>query len=62
MKPSHVNPDTTETVDAKLEHDRLARRAQRVTAVIAALRQQAGGPRTEAHARHRHIRRATTGV
>ncbi len=60
MEPSHVNRDTTETLGAKLERDRLTRRARRVTAVIAALRRQAGGPGAETHARNRHIQQAIT--
>jgi hypothetical protein len=42
MKPSDVGRGTTETLGASLERDRLTRRARRVTAVIAELRQQAG--------------------
>jgi hypothetical protein len=56
MKPSHANPGTAEKLGAVLERDRLTRRARRVTAVIAALRQQAGGP----HARNRHVHQAIT--
>jgi hypothetical protein len=56
MKPSHANPGAAEKLGAVLERDRLTRRARRVTAVIAALRRQAGGPR----ARDRHIHQAIT--
>jgi hypothetical protein len=55
IKPRHVNADSTETLGAKLERDRLTRRAHRLT-VIAALRQQAAEPR----ARNRHIRQVIT--
>jgi hypothetical protein len=60
MKPSHANPGTAEKLGAVLERHRLTRRARRVTAVIAALRQQAGGPRAEPHARNRQIHQAIT--
>jgi hypothetical protein len=60
MEPSHVKPGTAEKLGAKLERDRLTWRARRVTAVIAALRRQAGGPRAEPHARNRHIHQAIT--
>jgi hypothetical protein len=60
MKPSHANPGTAEKLGVVLERDRLTRRARRVTAVIAALRRQAGGPRAEPHARNRHIHQAIT--
>jgi hypothetical protein len=60
MKPSHANPGAAEKLGAVLERDRLTRRARRVTAVIAALRRQAGGPRAEPHARDRHIHQAIT--
>jgi hypothetical protein len=60
MKPSHVNPGRTETLGANLERDRLTRRARRITAVVAALRQQAGGRRAEARAGNRHIHQAIT--
>jgi hypothetical protein len=60
MKPSHVNLDTTETLGAKLDRDRLTRRARRVTVIIAAFRQQADSQCAEAHARNRHIQRAIT--
>jgi hypothetical protein len=60
MKPSHEDPGTAEKLGAVLERDRLTRRARRVTAVIAALRRQAGGPRAETHARNRHIHQAIT--
>jgi hypothetical protein len=56
MKPGHVKPGTAEKLGAKLERDRLTWRARRVTAVIAALRRQAGEP----HARNRHIHQAIT--
>jgi hypothetical protein len=58
MSPSHVKPRTAETLGAELERDRLTQRARRVTAVIAALKQQAGGPRAEAYARNRQIHQA----
>jgi hypothetical protein len=57
VKPRHTNADSIETLGAKLERDRLTRRARRLTAVIAALRQQAGEPR----ARNRHIQQVITG-
>jgi hypothetical protein len=60
MKPSHADSGTAEKLGAVLERDRLTRRARRVTAVIAALRRQAGGPRAEPHARNRHIHQAIT--
>jgi hypothetical protein len=56
MKPSHFKQGTAEKLGAKLERDRLTWRARRVTAVIAALRRQAGEPR----ARNRQIHRAIT--
>ena len=60
MKPSHVNPGRSETLGAILERDRLTRRARRITAVIAALRQQAGGQPVEVRAGNRHIHQAIT--
>jgi hypothetical protein len=58
VKRGNVNLNTSETVGAQLERDRLIRRARRVTAVIAALRQQASVNRTGANAGDRHIRQA----
>jgi hypothetical protein len=43
VKPSHVDPSGTETVGPNPERDRMTRRARRITAVVAALRQQAAG-------------------
>ena len=56
MKPRHVNANSTETLGAKLERDRLTHRARRLTSVIAVLRQQAGDP----HGRNQHIQQAIT--
>jgi hypothetical protein len=58
MKPSHGIPATTGTIGANLELDRLTWRARRVTAVIAALRQQASVKRAEAATGNRHIHQA----
>jgi hypothetical protein len=43
IKPSHLDPGRTETLGPNLEHNRMTRRARRITAVVAALRQQAAG-------------------
>jgi alkylation response protein AidB-like acyl-CoA dehydrogenase len=56
VNPRHTSADSIETLGVKLERDRLTRRARRLTAFIAALRQQADDPR----ARNQHIRRAIT--
>ena len=58
MKPSDVSRGTTETLGGSLERDRLARRARRVTAVIAELRQQAGRQRSEVNTRTRSMLKA----
>jgi hypothetical protein len=58
MKPSHINPGTKETLGAHLEQDRLILGARRLSAVIAALRQQVSGRRAEAHASGWNIHRA----
>lgn len=52
MKRHDVSLGTTETLGASLERERLQLRARHVSAVIAALRQLAGGER----AGNRHIR------
>ena len=50
IKPSHLDPGRTETLGPNLERNRMTRRARRITAVVAALRQQGGRWRVEAGA------------
>jgi hypothetical protein len=58
MKPRNVTSTTTEALGANQERDRLTWRARRVTAVIAALKQQAGEQQATAQGTGRHMHQA----